>query len=54
MRTKIVRYLMKHDSAQEKEISEALGIKEDDVLITLAKLEKEGVIASFLDSEAKK
>jgi DNA-binding MarR family transcriptional regulator len=45
---------MNHDSTREKEIAEAFGVKESDVLTILAELEKKGVVTSFLDSETKK
>ena len=52
--TRIVRYLASHNSANEKEIAEALGLKEVEVLTALTELEKKGIITSFLDAEEPK
>lgn len=49
-RTRIIRYLSIHEAVGEKEIADALGLKEADVLNELAKLEKEGVVTGFLAS----
>ena len=53
-RTRIVRYLMDHDSAGEKEIADALALNVADALNALTKLEKKGVVTSFPASEAPK
>jgi DNA replication protein DnaC len=52
VRKRIIRYLRSHDSVGEKEIAGALGLKEAEVLNVLGKLEKKGVVTSFLASEA--